>query len=264
MKERKNNNGVFLVIVLILGIVLVFLFPKIHELTTSINYPEIEKSKEETSKENKELTSEMIDEIHSPIMRSSIYQDFTYYSLDKFTVFDMKNEDILLNAFLDMYEGNIKDNEAFDSKYIDLRVKNILNRDLEYTLSSFTVPEDSNSKYVGTWNYSNGKFYYSGKSQSFNTEVKYYDIKTQIDAKYNGDDIIITYYVGFVKVTGNDYVIYSDPGMTNKIGSGTGDDYKSTFENLNNNLKKKYQYTYKNTLCTYDEYCLYEGKWLNV
>ena len=37
----------------------------------------------------------------------------------------------------------------------------------------------------------------------------------------------------------------------------------NTFKSLDKKQKKIYKYTFKNTLCSYDEYCLYEGKWVN-
>ena len=43
-------------------------------------------------------------------------------------------------------------------------------------------------------------------------------------------------------VENNSYVIYSDPEMKNEIGNGTGNDYKSKFDSLNDNLKRKYQF----------------------
>lgn len=270
--NKNNSNNRFLIILLFVGVIIVFFFPMIHNFFYKVSMPKIEKSKEEVKEDKKELTEEILAEIHTPKMRNSAYSDFTYYSLDKFKITDMSNQDILLNAFLDVYEGNIIDsghssscsatNKEISSKYINLRVKNILGRNLKYTLEDFYVPEDSNSKYTGNWIYSNDTFYYNGLCSSNASSVRMYDIETRIDAKYDNDDILVTYYVGFVKYDGDNYTIYSDALMTNEIGSGTGSDYKTVFDNLDNNLKKKYEYRYKNTLCTYDEYCLYEGRWL--
>lgn len=272
MKDNNKNNGVFLVIILFIGVILVFFFPLIHSFLYKVSVPKIEESKKENIEKKKELTEETLSEIHTPKMRISSYSNFTYYSLDKFKISDMSNQDILVNAFLDMYDGNIINsshisscssmNKEFNSKYIALRTKNILGRNLEYKLENFYVPEDSGSKYTGNWIYSEGIFYYDGLCTSNSKDIKMYDIETKIDAKYVNDDIVITYYVGFVKASGDSFTIYSDSSMTNEIGNGVGTDYKSVFDSIDNSLKKKYQYTYKNTLCTYDEYCLFEGKWI--
>lgn len=272
MNKNEKSNGVLLVVLLFIGVILVFFFPKIHNILYKTSLPKIEPVKNEDQPAKKELTDEDISEIHSPIMRTSSYSEFTYYSLDTFKIEDMSNQDILYNAFNDMYEGNIVNsnydsacsefNKEFNSKYIDLRIKNILGRNLKYDLEDFNVPIDSSSKYSGSWIYRDNKFYYNGLCDTSTSSVRMYDVQTMIDAKYDGDDIIITYYVGFVKAEGGSYTIYSDPNMTQVIGNGEGDNYQSAFDNLDNSLKKKYQYTYKNTLCTYDEYCLYEGKWM--
>ena len=271
MKDKKNN-GVTLVIILFIGAIMVFFFPAIHTLFYKATMPKVEESKNEVKAEKKELTEEIISEIYSPKMRNSVYSDFTYYSLDKFRVSDMSNQDILYNAFMDIYEGNIINssyssscgnvNKEFNAKYIELRIKNMLGRNLKYTLEDFYVPEDSGSNYIGNWIYNNNSFYYNGLCNTKASSTKLYDIETRVDAKYVGDDIVITYYVGFVKADGDNFTIYSDPSMTNQIGSGVGTNYKEAFDKLDDSLKKKYQYTYKNTLCTYDVYCLYEGKWL--
>ena len=100
--KKKENNSVVLIILLFIGVVLVFLFPKIHEYLNKVNLPEIEKSNTQNSEEKRELTREMLEEIHSPIMRSSAYQENTYYSLDTFKITDMSNQDILYNAFLEL------------------------------------------------------------------------------------------------------------------------------------------------------------------
>ena len=36
-----------------------------------------------------------------------------------------------------------------------------------------------------------------------------------------------------------------------------------TYKNINNKNKQIYKYKFKNNLCSYNEYCLYEGKWVD-
>ena len=76
---------------------------------------------------------------------------------------------------------------------------------------------------------------------------------------------MVYYYVGFAKVVDNNYTIYSDANMTNELTKGTFttlEDLNTVFKNINKENKKIYKYTFKNTLCSYNEYCLYEGKWI--
>ena len=241
--------------------------------------PKVEETKrEEELKEEKEVSENVLETIHYPIMRTSIYDPKTYYSLDKLTVNDLSNNDILLTAFLDIYEGNMTSydgagtcttiSKQFSKEYLELRIKNIVNNKIEYTLSSFYVPEDSNSKYVGTWNYDSiyGRYIYVGLCASKATNIKYYDLEELVKVEYEGKDIAAYYYVGFAKVVGNNYVIYKDANMKTKITEGvfvSEEELNNVFKDINKKDKNVYKYTFKNTLCSYNEYCLFEGKWVN-
>ena len=273
MKKQEKNNGVFIVVLLLIITGIVFLFPKISDYLYKTSIPTIKSNEESKKEEKKEVTDEVIESIHFPKMRNSAYSEFTYYSKDTFKVSDMSNNDILYNAFLDLYEGNIVDSlyysecsnvsKEFNPNYIELRVKNILGKNVEYELNDFTVPSDSNSNYTGLWHFNGNVFYYGGMCTLDENSTRYYDLEKLIEAKYDNDDIVLTYYVAFAKVIGDNYTIYSDALMTQEIANGTGD-YNSAFNSLDTNKLKKYQYRFKKTLCSYDEYCLYEGKWLNV
>jgi len=190
----------------------------------------------------------------------------------------MSNNDILYNAFMDIYEGNMTSSnisgactnisKEFNKDYMELRIKNILGKNVNYTLDTFYVPEDSNSNYKGTWNYdsANSRFIYNGLCNTKATNTKYYNLEELIKANYEDSDIIVYYYIGFAKIVDNTYVIYNDANMTNEISSGsftTVDDLNKLFKSINKEDKKIYKYTFKNTLCSYNEYCLYEGKWVN-
>jgi hypothetical protein len=241
--------------------------------------PKVENIKSEEKEELKEIDESILETVHYPLMRTSIYDVNTYYSLDKFTVNNLSNNDILLNAFLDVYEGNMtsyesvgvctRESKQFSKDYLELRIKNILGNKLKYTLDNFYVPEDLNSNYVGNWVYDswNGRFTYNGLCQSRAANVKYYDLEELIKVEYEGkNDIAVYYYVGFAKVEENNYTIYKDAALTQELSSGTFlsvDELNNTFKNINKNNKKIYKYIFKNTLCSYNEYCLYEGKWIN-
>jgi hypothetical protein len=151
---------------------------------------------------------------------------------------------------------------------MELRIKNILGKNTKYSLGTFYVPEDSSSNYKGTWVYdaANSRFVYNGLCTTKATTTKYYNLEELINAKYDGSDIIVNYYVGFAKVVDNNYVIYSDPNMTKEIHKGTFtsiENLNNIFKSINGKNKKIYKYIFKNNLCSYNEYCLYEGKWVN-
>ena len=275
---KKNNNGILIIVLLALAAVLVMFFPKLYDLVNSFSMPKVEELEPESKEENKQVDESILEIIHYPMMRTSIYDSSTYYSLEKFTISSMSNNDILLNAFLDIYEGNMSSYEAvgtctniskqFNKEYLELRIKNILGNKISYTLESFYVPEDINTNYVGDWYYDNwnSRYVYNGLCSSRATNIKYYDLEELIKVEYENKDINAYYYIGFAKVEGNSYVIYKDAQMTEELTNGTltnVDELNNIFKNINKNNKNIYKYTFKNTLCSYNEYCLYEGKWVN-
>lgn len=278
MDNKKSNNGIFIIILLIIVTISVLFFPKLYDLITTVSVPKVQEKVEEKVEEKKEITKDILETIHYPLMRNSIYNPNTYYSLERFTYSNMSNEDILLTAFLDIYEGNMTSYEGvgyctnvskqFDKQYIELRIKNIIGNKVDYNLTDFYVPEDSDSNYKGNWNYDGywGRFLYQGLCNSNATGIKYYNIEELIKTEYENKDIAAYYYVGFATVDGNKYTIYKDPSMSEKLTEGEFiniTDLNNVFKSLDKKSKKIYKYLFKNTLCTYSEYCLYEGKWIN-
>ena len=276
-KSNENNNILFIVILFVVVLVIVLFLPKIYNFIEQQKLPEVESTESNVVEENV-ITEELLESIHYPIMRNSIYDSNTYYSLDTFTVSDMSNNDILYNAFMDIYEGNItslntsgsctSQSKQFNVDYMKLRIKNILGKSVQYILDTFYVPEDADSNYTGTWIYdnTNSRFVYDGLCSSKATNTRYYNLEDFIKAEYDNKDIIVYYYVGFAKVVDNSYTIYKDANMTIELSSGTFstvEDLNSVFESIDKNKKGIYKYTFKNTICSYSEYCLYEGKWVN-
>lgn len=276
-KNEKNNN-IFLIIVFAVILILVLFMPKIYNFIQTLNMPKVESTKEEKVEENKNVDKEVLESMHFPLMRNSIYDSNTYYSLDKFTISNMSNNDILLNAYLSIEEVVIKDStlkgtcttvsKQFDQEIMGLRVKNVLGKNVNYVLDNFYVPEDSNSSYTGNWNYdvNNGIYVYNGLCSSNASNTRYYNLEELIKAEYDEKDINAYYYVGFAKVIDNSYIIYSEANMINEINKGTFtsvEDLNETFKIISKKNKKIYKYTFKNNLCSYNEYCLYEGKWVN-
>lgn len=278
MKNKKEkNNNLFLIVLFLIILVLVFFIPQIYNFIEKQKLPEVEKI-ETKKEEKKEINEDVLETIHYPIMRNSIYDSNTYYSLDTFTISNMSNNDILYNAFMDIYEGNIINSNTkgsctntpkeFNKDYIELRINNILGKNINYTLDTFYVPEDTDSNYKGTWKYdsTNSRFIYEGLCNSKITNTKYYNLEELIKVEYEDNDIVVYYYVGFAKVVGNEYIIYKDANMTEELNKGTFasvEDLNNLFKSINKKDKKIYKYIFKNTLCSYNEYCLYEGKWVN-
>lgn len=275
--KRDSSNLTFLIVLLILVLTFIFVCPFIYNFTNKFSLPKVENIKIEEKEEDKIIDEEVISSLHFPIMRINKYSNFTYYSKDKFRISDISNDDILTNAFLDMHEGNIVDSsiksncgnlsKEFNAEYIDLRIKNILGRNVDYTLTNFNVPEGSNSNYVGEWmfNSDNYTYTYNGVCDSKISDTSYYDLTQYIKSEYKDKDIIVYYYIGFAKVVGDNYIIYSDSNMTKELTKGNMSNVslEEIFKNLENSSKKIYRYTFKNNLCTYGDYCMYEGEWID-
>ena len=278
VEEVKDNGNLVVIISLIVVVILVLFFPSIYNYIETAKLPKIEKDDIEETNDKKMVDDEVLSNLHYPIMRSDMYDFNTYYSLSEFKISDMSNNDILLNAFLDIYEGNMtpyngwvacsNDSKQFDVNYLELRIKNILGKNITYALEDFYVPEGLNTKYAGNWTYdfNNSRYIYNGLCNSNIGKTRYNDLLQFIKAEYNGSDVIVYYYVGFSKLEGNNYTIYSDAKMTNLISSGTlvtGDELSYIFNELDNTVKNIYKYTFKNSLCSYNEYCLYKGEWID-
>ena len=86
------------------------------------------------------------------------------------------------------------------------------------------------------------------------------------NAEYGeNDDIIVYKYLGFAKVENNTYTIYKDSKMTKEIENGTfttAEDLNETFKNITDKKLDVYKYTFKDTLCSYNDYCLSQGEWV--
>ena len=269
------NNNKTLIIILFISVISIFFFPKLYKLMQDNTLPKIKAS--DTKVENKEkLNEDILEVLHFPKMRNSKYDINSYYSLDTFKISSMSNNDILYNAYLDMYEGNIISGNSkgkctniskkFNSDYMKLRIKNILGKNVDYNNSSFYVPEDSGSSYVGDWSFDGSYYIYDGLCSSKVSNLNYYDIEEFINAEYDSNDNIVVYfYVGFLKIQDGSYVIYNNSNMTKEIKSGTGsyEDAFNDYKSLDKNLKRKYKYVFSNTLCSYNEYCMLSGEFIN-
>lgn len=273
---KKNN--LWLYIGLLVLIVIVLLFPTIHSGIERLSMPKVEGPEIEEEQKPTKVDEKLLESLHYPIMRSSEYAKETYYTRETFKVSDMSNNDKLLTAFLDIEEVsfNVSSNSScsgtpkqFNAEFIGFRIKNILSKDLNYELSDFYVPNYVNNNYVGTWSYDSSKdvYYYKGICNPTGSNISYYTLDALKEAKYGEDEDIIVYkYLGFAKIENNQYIIYSDASMTKEIKTGTFTDMNNLNAEFNSIDKKElnvYMYTFKDTLCSYNDYCLYEGKWVS-
>ena len=105
--KKNDRSNLFVLITMLLVVIFLLFIPSIYNFVEKSKLPKVESNKDSQKDENKEVEEEVLESIHYPIMRTDIYSTNTYYSLDKFKISDMSNNDILVNAFLDIYEGNM-------------------------------------------------------------------------------------------------------------------------------------------------------------
>lgn len=280
---EKKKNILFIILIIIIGIVILFM-PNIYKYFNTkpvTNVEDINEDEEDKKVEKLTIDSDTIKNLKYPIMRYGIYNKNSYYAKSNFKISDLTNEEILINAFVDIYSGNINDyngikpscaTEAKELKttYISSRIRNILSNNLKYNNSNFNVPELPNySKYLGEWKYNSqtNTYIYYGTCNKV-SGIKYYDLKVldRLETKNNNFELIIYAYMGFANVNNNKYVIYSDVSMSNKILEGnftTLDSLNQDFKNyLKKNKTKQYKFIFKKGICSYGDYCLSEGAWV--
>lgn len=275
--KNKENKGLFLVFVIavIIGVIILFM-PKMYKITSNISRKKIEQttSKKQKVEKTEKITknSKIVKELFYPNLHVNVYSKETYYKNNKFTIKDMSNNDVLANAFSEVYQGYIVNHAkngcatvglSFDASYIESRIKNLLNKDININLSDFNIYDNSN--YLGLWKYDsvNNIYVYNGLCEN-NNGPKYYDLKYLVSAKKNNKKQIITKLkVAFAKVENNQYIIYNDYNYSNEIDKGVF----TSVDNLNKKLKNlkvnSYQFTFEKDLCTYDNYCILKGEWIN-
>lgn len=278
---EKKKGALFIILIVIIFIVILFM-PNIYKYLNTKPVPKVEDIKEEKEEKIEKLTldSDIVKNLKYPIMRYGIYNKNSYYEKSSFKVTDLTNEEVLINAFVDIYSGNINDYKglkpscAVEAKelkttYISSRIRNILSNDINYTYSNFNVPELPNySKYLGEWKYNSqtDTYIYYGTCNK-ESGIKYYDLKVlnKLETKNNNKELIIYAYMAFASVNNNKYTIYSDVSLNNKILEGnftTLENLNKDFKNyLKNNKTKQYKFIFKKGICSYGDYCLAEGVW---
>lgn len=269
----KKGNVVLIIICILLVSIGIIIMPSIYKVISTKNLDSeiknvTKKDDKKVTKKSISLKSEVLNELVYPIMHNDKYGVDNYYKFDKISVTSLSNNDILYNAFLQIYSGYLveKANQiTFSSNYLESRIKNIFGPKTGYNLTDFKVPTGSFSNYVGTFKYNQKTHsYVYQKDNVENKSTVYYDIKEIYNVNSPDDNTINTFfYVAFIKVVNGKYTLYSDYNYTDEVSSGTftsNDDIKKILSKLN---VKKYQYTFRKDTCNYDSYCFYEGKWVN-
>lgn len=275
----KRENIILIIVCIIIVIIGIVSMPNIYKLVESkaenndVFIPE----EKETPKEKMKITtnSDLLKELVFPIMNNNITKTNSYYNLDHFTTTDISNNDILATAFTQIYSGYLISNPgvgcasesiSFNENYLELRIQNIFGPNTKYNLTDFTLYNNINNDYIGSFKYdiNNKKYMYYGNCAA-KSAISYYDIKSIYDVELSDDENILKvyYYVGFVKLENGNYTLYSDVNYTNQIKKGVYTDMASLEKMLSKLNVKKYQYTFRKDICNYDSYCFYEGKWIN-
>ena len=193
-RDSKSSKLV-LVICAVVVLIAIILFPTISNILSkqksSSRRPSIDvEQPKEKEYEKITLESEVIGTLKYPIMHNDVTKKTNYYSKDKLTISDFSNNDILYNALVDVYEGNMaKYNGAYtgkycggtskkvslDARYLRMRIENLYTKKAKYSLTNFVVPANSKStKYVGTWKYdkAKAKYIYYGNCGTTPTSMK--------------------------------------------------------------------------------------------
>ncbi len=286
MQKKKNINSLFFWIVIVIGVGLtIFFMPNIYKKLQDMDTPKVKRNINENKTIDKQekitIGSKIIDNLFFPVMRNDKTKLETFYDFDEISINNFSNNDILYNAFLDIYDGYLRDkgkigctsnSKEFDAKYLKSRIKNIIGKTVSYNLDDFTVPNNNvNSKYTGLWKYdsNNNTYIYYGECNVLNNDIIYYDLKKiyNVETSVDNSVLYLYYYIGFAKIENRHYIIYNDLNMSNEVANGDFNDIKdidNVFNNLDMNSFKIYKYTFKQGLCSYDNYCFYKGEWVDA
>lgn len=270
---KKNNTKLVIIVVLLVGMLIYFL-PNIYKFSSNLSHKKIVGNKKTESKkkvDNITLESDIIKDLVFPNLNNNIYSNDTYFNKDTFSTNNLTNNDILAFAFKQIYNGYLTDapvqgcaaaGKAFNTEYLDFRIKNTINKNINYSYTDFNVYDN---EYAGLWKFDGNENYIYNGNCNVNSSTIYYDLQKLISVEGidNNQTLIITAKVAFAKIENGQYIIYSDPIFNTPLNRGIYtnlEDLNNLLDNLNT---KKYQYTFKQGLCSYDAYCIEKGQWLN-
>ena len=147
----KKGNVVLIIICILLVSIGIIIMPSIYKVISTKNLDSeiknvTKKDDKRVTKKSISLKSEVLNELVYPIMHNDKYGVDNYYKFDKISVTSLSNNDILYNAFLQIYSGYLveKSNQiTFSSNYLESRIKNIFGPKTGYNLTDFKVPTGS-------------------------------------------------------------------------------------------------------------------------
>lgn len=285
--NEEKASPILLVIIPLLIALAIFVLPKVYNhFSKDVKQDKIIEDNNNKEEVKETITysfdDEIVKELPYPIMRNNVHSLVSYYQVDSITMSEFANNDILYNAFLDVYSGNIATytegydgafcgtnemKKTFNAKYIDARINNLFTKNTVYTHSDFVVPDSAETIYKGLWKYDavNNRYIYYGKCSIVEyTPESYYDIliPEKISNTEDGETIYIEYKIGFVKELNGNYEVYSDPNYANLIKSGVKEteiDFKELLKDLDLNT---YKYTFSKEDCAYSDFCFVSGEFL--
>ena len=243
--ENSGNSKGLLIILLIIVIISIFLFPKIYDIIakgkrTPKHVTSSSKKQEEVVYEPFKLDDSNVVNAKYPIMHFDTSSKNSYYTLDSVTIKNFSNNDILVSALADTYEGSMAAyNGKYDgkacvsganklyvsSRYLKIRIDNLFGTDTSYKLTDINVyTNNPKTKYTGVWKYNNGNYIYYGDCSGKSSNIIYDDIHYayNVENEDKNTKMYIYNYVAFIVVdkSSKNYVIYKNADYTDELAKG--------------------------------------------
>ena len=123
----KKGTIVLIIVCVIIVIVGIISMPNIYKMlnTSGVNISDNNKEKKDSNvKEEITMDSEIVNTLVYPVMHNDVSVIDNYYKNNNITVADLSNNDILYNAFLNIYSGYITNDRivSFYSNYLISRI----------------------------------------------------------------------------------------------------------------------------------------------
>ena len=158
---KKDSLIIVFIMFISIGL-LIFFLPEIYNKVQNFEaskekLPDIKLKEDEEKIETITMDSEIVNNLVYPIMRNDKNKLESYFQLESITSSNFSNNDILYNAFLDVYDGYLVDHvgvgctnnsKEFDATYLSSRIKNIIGRDINYKFEDFSFYEDMSIDYL--------------------------------------------------------------------------------------------------------------------
>lgn len=291
-KVSKVMIGVSLVLVIVAIACFPLIYDKANDFFAKLGNSDYIPIPDEPEKQYDKITmdSEVVKNLKYPVMHNDPATKDTYFSKDKISTSDFTNNDLLYRSLLDVLEGNMAPYSgkysgkycgsgatkvSLDGDYLELRLTGLFSRNVNYTLTDFTVPMNRlDTKYVGNWKYDakNNRFIYYGCGTKTKTNLNYYDISVpyEVSTSEKNVNLYVDSYVAFalVNTKSKEYILYKDAAYTEELSRGTlktndaSEELKTVVKDMDKASINKYKYTYTIDGCPYLDYCFAGGEWV--